>query len=117
ADGRTLDLAAPSCQRVLDEQVALAAIDMARCPVGDQSHFGRCDGATAGNARGVIGKPILGKSGTSELDRSALLVVATQQVAVAGILADPDWAETDQRMDHNFVNPAVIDTVRDAMRG
>jgi membrane peptidoglycan carboxypeptidase len=117
-EGESLDVADPRCSQVIDRQVALAAIDMARCPVGDQSHFGRCaPPGTAQDARGTIGKPVLGKSGTSELERTALLVVSTKQIAVAGILGDPDWAETDQQMEHNFVNPAVIETVRDAMRG
>jgi membrane peptidoglycan carboxypeptidase len=117
-EGDSLDLAAPSCKRVIEEQVALAAIDMARCPVGDQSYFNRCaPPGTAQVARSAIGKPVMGKSGTSEEERSALLVVATRQIAVAGIVADPDWAETDQRMSHDWVNPAVINTVRDAMEG
>jgi membrane peptidoglycan carboxypeptidase len=116
--GDSLAIASPRCDRVLEEQVALAAADMARCPVGDQSYFNRCaPPGTAQNARGIIGKPVLGKSGTSEEERSALLVVSTKQIAVAGILADPDWAETTQQMDHNFVNPAVINTLRDAMAG
>jgi membrane peptidoglycan carboxypeptidase len=116
--GDKLDIASPSCSRVIEKEVALSAVDMARCPVGDQSYFGRCaPPGTAQDARGTIGKPVMGKSGTSEQERTALLVISTKQIAVAGILADPDWAETDQRMDHEFVNPAVINTVRDAMKG
>lgn len=117
-NGDTLDVASPRCDRVIDEQVALAAVDMARCPVGGDSPFNRCQpNGTAEVASGIIGKPIIGKSGTSEAERSALLVVSSKQITVAGILADPDWAETNQEMKHDFVNPAVIDTVRDAMRG
>jgi membrane peptidoglycan carboxypeptidase len=117
-DGESLAVATPDCERAIDKEVALAAADMARCPVGDQSYFNRCaPPGTAQDARGTIGKPVMGKSGTSEEERSALLVISTKQIAVAGILADPDWAETNQRMDHDFVNPAVIKTVRDAMAG
>ncbi|MPZ26848.1 MAG: PASTA domain-containing protein [Micromonosporaceae bacterium] len=116
--GDSLGVASPRCNRVLDEQVALAAADMARCPVGGDSPFNRCQpNGTAEVASEIIGKPIIGKSGTSEGERSALLVVSSKQITVAGILADPDWAETTQRMKHDFVNPAVIDTVRDAMEG
>ncbi len=41
----------------------------------------------------------------------------TKQLAVAGILADPDWAETTDNMEHDIVNPAVYQTLRDAMKG
>ncbi|MGH3680433.1 MAG: penicillin-binding protein [Natronosporangium sp.] len=116
--GDSLEVASPRCDRVLEEQVALAAVDMARCPVGGDSPFNRCQPrGTAEDASGIIGKPIIGKSGTSEAERSALLVVSSKQITVAGILADPDWAETNQEMKHEFVNPAVIDSVRDAMAG
>jgi len=116
--GESLDVASPRCERVLDKEVARAAIDMARCPVGDRSPVSRCaPPGTAEIARSTIGKPVLGKSGTSEFERTAVLVISTKQLTVAGILADPDWAETTQQMKHQFVNPAVINTLRDAMKG
>jgi len=40
----------------------------------------------------------------------------TKQLAVAGILADPDWAETTHDMEHDIVNPAVYETLRDGMK-
>lgn len=116
--GANLDVAEPRCSRALDKEVARAAVDMARCPVGSGSSISRCaPPGTAEVARGIIGHPIIGKSGTSEYERTATLVVSTKQVAAAGILADPDWAETNEEMKHDLVNPAVINTVRDAMKG
>jgi hypothetical protein len=44
----------------------------------------------------------------------------TKQYAVAGIMADPDWPQTTQKMGHdvpNGINPAVYETLRDAMKG
>ena len=112
-----LDVANPRCRQVVSTQVARSAIDAARCPVGDRSDTSRCESpGTAQNVRGIVGKPVAGKSGTTDGEKTASLVVMTKQLAVAGILADPDWAQTSQRMDHDFVNPAVYNTVREAAR-
>jgi membrane peptidoglycan carboxypeptidase len=115
--GAKLDVANPSCRGVIDKEVARAAIDAARCPVGDGSSTSRCDGGTATMVRGVVGKPVAGKTGTTDGEKTASLALTTKQLAVAGILADPDWAQTNQVMDHNLVNPAVYETMRDALKG
>jgi membrane peptidoglycan carboxypeptidase len=115
--GAKLDVANPRCNQAVKTQVARAAIDAARCPVGDRSATSRCTGATAGATRGIVGKPVAGKSGTTDGAKTAALVVMTKQLAVAGIIADPDWAQTTFRFRHDEVNPAVIETVRDAMKG
>jgi hypothetical protein len=97
--------------------VARAAIDAARCPVGDRSAYGECGGATEADARRVVGHPVAGKTGTTDGDRTASLVVTTRTLAVAGILADPDWPETTRDMEHDVVNPAVYRTLAAAMKG
>ncbi|MEV4756145.1 transglycosylase domain-containing protein [Micromonospora sp. NPDC049559] len=116
-DGKLLDLAKPRCDQAVRPEVARAALDAARCPVGDQSAFGRCKGSTEGDARRVIGHPIAGKTGTTDSHRTASLVITTTSLAVAGILANPDWPDTNENMDHGVVNPAVYETLADAMRG
>ena len=96
-----------------------------RCPIGDQSAFGSCDGATAQNVRGIVGKPIAGKTGTTDGNQTATLVTMTRQLSIAGIVADADWAFTTQlqrnlggRDPHaDVVNPAVAWTLHDAMVG
>ena len=115
--GRRLTVADPRCRRVIDRDVARAAIDVARCPVGDQSAFRECKGATAGAARRVVGHPIAGKTGTTDRYRAASMVVTTRSLTVAGFLADPDWPETTATMTHAVVDPAVYHTLADAMRG
>ncbi|MEH1011793.1 transglycosylase domain-containing protein [Micromonospora sp. CPCC 206060] len=81
----------PSCRRVLDADVARAATDAARCPVGQQSTFGRCDGGTAtGVARIMDGRPIAGKTGSSEENATETFVAFTPQLAIASIAANPD---------------------------
>jgi membrane peptidoglycan carboxypeptidase len=116
-DGKKLDVANPRCDQAIDREVARAAIDAARCPVGDQSAFGECHGSTSAAARSAIGHPIAGKTGTTDSKRTASLVVTTRSMAVAGILADPDWPDTTANMSHDIVNPAVYDTLADIMRG
>jgi membrane carboxypeptidase/penicillin-binding protein len=97
--------------------VARAAIDAARCPVGDRSATSKCQGSTARDTRGVVDRPVAGKTGTTDGEKAASLVAMTKQLAVAGMLADPDWAETTRDMEHAIVNPAVYETLRDAMKG
>lgn len=122
ADGESLDLASPSCERAVDPEVARAAIDAGQCVVGIQSEYGMCTGGTEtfqdGIAtRDIVGKPFWGKTGTTDGAKSASLTLSTKQLAVSGFLTDPDWADTDQTMSHGIVNPAVIYTLRDAMEG
>jgi membrane peptidoglycan carboxypeptidase len=116
-DGKKLDVANPRCNQAVSVEVARAAIDAARCPVGDGSSTTKCNGTTARPTRGIVDRPVAGKTGTTDHDKTASLVAMTKQLAVAGILADPDWAETTERMDHDIVNPTVQYTLRDAMKG
>ncbi|WP_200210183.1 penicillin-binding protein [Micromonospora coerulea] len=119
-DGDKLDIANPHCEQRFSTEVARAAVDAARCPVGDRSSTSKCTGATAGNVRGIVKAPVAGKSGTTDSDKTSALVAMTKQYAVAGIMADPDWPQTNQKMGHdvpNGINPAVYQTLRDAMKG
>jgi membrane peptidoglycan carboxypeptidase len=116
-DGKRLDVANPRCDQAIDREVARAAVDAARCPVGDRSAFGECQGSTSAAAYTTIKHPIAGKTGTTDSKRTASLVVTTRSMAVAGILADPDWPDTTANMSHDIVNPAVYDTLADIMRG
>jgi membrane peptidoglycan carboxypeptidase len=115
--GTKLDAANPRCSQVVPVDVARAAVDAARCAVGDQSSFGRCEGSTAGNTHGIVGKPVAGKTGTTDSDWTATLVAMTKQLAVAGILADPDTPRPSRNMEHPPVNTAVAKTLRDGMAG
>jgi membrane peptidoglycan carboxypeptidase len=116
-EGAKIDVGAPHCNQAVPTEVARGAIDIARCPVGDQSAFGMCRGAPAPGARTIVDHPVAGKTGTTDSDRTASLVVTTTTLAVAGIMADPDFPETPENMDHNKINPAVYETLADAMKG
>ncbi|MEN3307538.1 MAG: hypothetical protein V7603_3740 [Micromonosporaceae bacterium] len=124
-EGRSLDVATPRCHQAVPVPVARAAIDALRCPIGDQSAYGQCDGATAKNIRGIVGRPTAGKTGTTDGNQTAALIASTRQQAVAGIVGDPDWALTTRlradlggRDPHaDVVNLAVAFTLRDTMVG
>ncbi|MFF5173850.1 transglycosylase domain-containing protein [Micromonospora sp. NPDC000089] len=89
-DGAKVPVGQPSCKRVLSEDVARAATDAARCPVGQQSAYGQCNGGTAGGVDRLVGRPVAGKTGSSEQNATETFVGFTPQVAVAGIAANPD---------------------------
>ncbi|WBB80209.1 transglycosylase domain-containing protein [Micromonospora sp. WMMD882] len=91
-DGAKAPVGEPSCRRALDADVARAATDAARCPVGQQSAYARCGGGGTATAAGQLlgGRPLAGKTGTSDDDAAKSFVAYTPQVAVAGIAANPD---------------------------
>ncbi|GAA4675120.1 transglycosylase domain-containing protein [Phytohabitans rumicis] len=91
ASGAKVAAGNPSCDRVLTEDIARAATDAARCPVGQQSAFGRCDGGTATQVSTILdGRPVAGKTGSSEDASTETFVGFTPQIAVASIAANPD---------------------------
>lgn len=117
-DGNKLDVANPRCHQEISKQVARSAVDIARCPVGDHSDTSRCGGeGTATGVRGTVGKPVFGKTGTTDGNRTAILALAAKQLAVAGIMADPDWPQSNEQMDSNSTNSAVAETLRDYLKG
>ncbi|MEH0822624.1 MULTISPECIES: transglycosylase domain-containing protein [unclassified Micromonospora] len=89
-DGTKVPVGQPSCKRVLEADVARAATDAARCPVGQQSAYGQCNGGTASGVDRIVGRPVAGKTGSSEQNATETFVGFTPQVAVAGIAANPD---------------------------
>jgi membrane peptidoglycan carboxypeptidase len=89
--GKAVPAANPSCSQVVDPNVAAAAADAARCPVGGQSVFSQCDGGTATMVSGILGgRAVGGKTGSSEHNATETFVGFTPQVAAAGIATDPD---------------------------
>lgn len=116
--GEKLDVAQPQCHQAIDPDIAHAAVNAARCPIGDEvpdcGHY-----ATAGNTRGVMGdRPVAGKTGTNDNGESHALIAMTPQLAVAGILTDPDYAHPDGGYTVSTnVNAAVAHTLADSTKG
>jgi membrane peptidoglycan carboxypeptidase len=89
SDGKPVAVAA-NCKQVLDPDVARAATDAARCPVGQQGDYGKCDGGTAGQVDSIMGgRPVAGKTGSTEDNRTETFVGFTRTMVAAGIAADP----------------------------
>src|SRR5690606_31941563 len=80
-------VAEPRCEQVITPEVARAAVDAARCPIRDQGGLGRCVGGTTGyyftdaegrggrSAAQAVGHPVFGKTGTSDYNWTANLVI------------------------------------------
>ncbi len=117
-DGVELTAGNPRCKQNLPVDVARAAIDAARCPLGDQSLYGRCNGTTARDSKEIIGKWIAGKTGTTDDSKSVTLTITTKLLAISGFQTDPDWAQVStHKMSHRVISPAVQYAMRDAMKG
>ncbi|GAA1812908.1 penicillin-binding protein [Planosporangium flavigriseum] len=115
--GNKIEAGKPKCSTAVSPDVARAGIDAARCPVGDKGGLNLCRGAsTAAGVSAIVGKPVFGKTGTTDTNESATLVASTRQVTVAGMEADPDWP-ADPSADHNHVDVSVAESLRDAMAG
>jgi membrane peptidoglycan carboxypeptidase len=89
--GRHVEAGDPSCRQAIDPEVAAAATDAARCPVGQQSAYGKCDGGTAPEVGRAFGpRPIAGKTGSAERNATETFVGFTPQLAAAAIAANVD---------------------------
>ncbi|NMO54282.1 glycosyl transferase [Actinoplanes sp. TBRC 11911] len=117
-NNQKIDVGSPNCKQVFSPDVARMALDAARCPVGDSAQLGTCGGSgTAPQAHGIVDHPVFGKTGTTDSEKTAALILGTSSIVVGGYLADTDWPQTNQHMSHNVVNPAVWNTVADYMKG
>jgi membrane peptidoglycan carboxypeptidase len=116
-DGLKIDAGKPYCQRATSKDVARAALDAARCPVGDSAQLGSCSGGTAPDTRGIVKHPVFGKTGTTDAEKTAALIVGTTSLVVAGYLVNPDYANHPDHLKHYIVNPAVQHTLADFMEG
>ncbi|GIF64658.1 hypothetical protein Ais01nite_26930 [Asanoa ishikariensis] len=90
AAGKPVRAGQPECKKVLEPDVARAAVDAARCPVGQAGAYGQCDGGTATQVSTMLdGRPVAGKTGSAEGNATESFVGFTPQVAAAGIAANP----------------------------
>jgi membrane peptidoglycan carboxypeptidase len=104
----------PRCHQALNPDIAAAAADAARCPVGQQSAYHRCDGGTAQQVAAMFGgRPVAGKTGSTEDNTTETFVGFTPTLVAAGTAADP----ADPR-DHvgSAVESRVVDAVARTLR-
>ncbi|SHN20781.1 penicillin-binding protein [Cryptosporangium aurantiacum] len=93
--GREMSIVPTSCKQAFSPQVADAANDAARCPVGDGTQSGMScthpgGGATATSVGGSIDRPIAGKTGTTDNNNAGWFVGYTPNLAAASFIANPD---------------------------
>jgi membrane peptidoglycan carboxypeptidase len=121
-DGKLVPQTNPTCQQVIPQQVADAATDAARCPVGDDA-MSACThpggGRTASRVAQIPGQ-VAGKSGTTDGDNgtpTAWLAGFTPTMAGAAFVANPKKA--NDSVDHLTRRPAdiFIDTMTAAVKG
>ncbi|MFC4016397.1 transglycosylase domain-containing protein [Micromonospora sp. GCM10011542] len=119
AAGIHREVAKPRCRQVVSADAARAATDAARCPTGDTPARGSCGGwSTADSVRGTVGRPVAGKTGTTDSTRSAWFVGYTPELAAASFISDPDNpfnAVGDGQSQIPIA--AVSETLRDALKG
>jgi membrane peptidoglycan carboxypeptidase len=109
----------PSCTQAISPDVARAALDAARCVTGYQAAAGGvCKGGTAPGVYKIVGRPVAGKTGTTDDNRSVWFIGITPGLTAAGFIADPDNPfHTVSGADHNRAREAVAYTLRDALAG
>ncbi len=119
ADGEEwAEASQPSCEQAIDEDVALAAVSAAHCPVYDDADKTRCVGGTAREADD-FGRPVIGKTGTANADRSYWFMASTPNATTATFVGDPDNSAHDGLAAdfHNQVRETGVDVLQAAVEG
>ncbi len=114
-----VEVAKPRCQQAVSPDVARAATDAARCVTGYGAARGGCGGwSTAPSVYGEVGRPVAGKTGTTDSTRAAWFVGFTPELAAASFIADPDnpFNAVGDGQSNKPID-SVAQTLRDALRG
>jgi membrane peptidoglycan carboxypeptidase len=113
-NGKHIAAGDPQCSQVVSPQVARAAIDATRCVTGYGAATGGCGGwSTAPGAYGEAGRPMGGKTGTTDDTEAAWFCGVTPDLAAASFIADPD---TPQHVAGDGNSNLPIDSVAQLMR-
>ncbi len=112
-------VAGPRCHQAVSVEVARAATDAARCVTGYGAARGSCGGwETSPMVHATMRRPVAGKSGTTDSNRSAWFIGFTPQLAAAAFVADPDNPENKVGTSRGAISKfTVAETLRDALKG
>jgi membrane peptidoglycan carboxypeptidase len=112
-------VALPRCKQAVPADVAVAATDAARCVTGYGASRGGCGGwETSPMVHAIMNRPVAGKSGTTDSNKSAWFVGFTPQLAAAGFVADPDNPRNVVGTSRGTISKfTVAQTLRDALEG
>jgi len=116
---RGVTVAAPRCHQVVEPAVARAATDAARCVTGYGAVKGSCGGwETSPMVYATLHRPVAGKSGTTDFNKTAWFCGFTPQLAAAAFVADPDNPEHAVGSGRGTISKfTVAQTLRDALEG
>jgi membrane peptidoglycan carboxypeptidase len=117
--GKNLPIADPQCSQAMSPQVARAAVDATRCTTGYGAATGSCGGwSTAPSVYSQVGRPVGGKTGTTDSTEAAWFIGITPDLAAASFIADPD-STRHYAGDGNSELPvdAVAQTIRQGLAG
>jgi membrane peptidoglycan carboxypeptidase len=90
-NGKAINAGMPQCEQVVKVEAARAAVDATRCTTGFGAAGASCGGwSTAPGVAKAAGRPVGGKTGTTDDTRSAWFVGITPELAAASFIADPD---------------------------
>ncbi|NUS73398.1 MAG: PASTA domain-containing protein [Corynebacteriales bacterium] len=90
SNGKPQPYANPNCKKAIEPDIADAATDAARCPVGQTAH-GDCGKAvTAASVGSELQRPVAGKTGTTDNNNAAWFVGYTPDLAAAAVKVNPD---------------------------
>jgi membrane peptidoglycan carboxypeptidase len=92
ADGKEWEEAsAPKCDQAFSEEVANAAVSAGRCVVGQNADGTQCSGnGTASAYTSGFDRPLFGKTGTADSNRSYWFIGSTPNATTATFVGDPD---------------------------
>jgi membrane peptidoglycan carboxypeptidase len=89
--GESVPAAEGKCSQAVRPEVARGAVDATRCVTGYGAAGGSCGGwSTAPGVYAAVGRPVGGKTGTTDDTRSAWFIGMTPSLAAASFIADPD---------------------------
>jgi membrane peptidoglycan carboxypeptidase len=112
-------VAAPRCHRVVSVDVARAATDAARCVTGYGADKGSCGGwETSPMVHATLRRPVAGKSGTTDDNKTAWFCGFTPQLAGAAFVANPDDPNDHVGTGRGTISKYTFaETMRDALKG
>jgi membrane carboxypeptidase/penicillin-binding protein len=113
------NVAAPRCHQAVSEAVARAATDAARCVTGYGAARGGCGNwSTSPMVHAVMKRPVAGKSGTTDSNKTAWFIGFTPQLAAAAFVADPDNPDHVVGSSRGTISKfTVAETLKDALKG
>jgi membrane peptidoglycan carboxypeptidase len=114
-----VEVAAPRCHQAVTRNVARAATDAARCVTGYGAASGGCGGGgTSPMVHAIMNRPVAGKSGTTDGNKTAWFIGFTPQLAAAAFVADPDNPDNVVGTSRGRISKfTVAETLKDALKG